>query len=64
MIGAAGRPERAAVLTDAARFPGTRFVVTGPAAGPPNLTALPFTLSGLPAAIASAVEAGLRAAGG
>lgn len=64
VIVAAGSPERAAVLTDAARYPATRFVVTGAAAGPPNLTALPFAPSGLPAAIASAVEAGLRATGG
>lgn len=64
VIVAAGVPERAAVLADAARYPETRFVVAGPAAGAPNLAALPFTPSGLPAAIASAVESGLRAAGG
>ncbi len=64
VIVAAGDPERAAVLADAARFPGTRFVVTGAATGPPNVSALPFTPSGLRAAIAAAVEAGVRAAGG
>ncbi len=64
VIVAAGGPERAAVLADAARFPGTRFVVTGAAAGPSNVSALPFTPSGLRAAIAVAVEAGVRAAGG
>ena len=64
VIVAAGGPERAAVLADAARYPATRFVVTGAATGPPNVSALPFSTSGLRAAIASAVQAGIRAAGG
>jgi len=64
VIVASGAAERAAVLADAARFPGTRFVVTGPATAPANVTALAFTTSGLEAAVAAAVESGVRAAGG
>ncbi len=64
VIVASGGAERAAVLAGAARFPGTRFVVTGPAAGPANVTALAFAASGLRAAVAAAVESGVRAAGG
>jgi hypothetical protein len=65
VIVASGAAERAAVLTEAAEFGSVRFVVTGPAAGsPPNVTALAFTPSGLQASVASAVEAGVHAAGG
>ncbi len=65
VVVAAGAPERAAALADAGQFSSVRFVVTGPAAGTPaNVTALPFTPAGLPAAVASAVEAGVHAAGG
>jgi hypothetical protein len=65
VIVAAGAPERAAALAEADRFSSVRFVVTGPAAGSPgNVTALAFTPSGLEASVASAVEAGVRAAGG
>jgi len=64
VIVASGAPERQAVLADAGRFPATRFVVTGPAVAPGNVTALAFTTAGLPAAVASAVESGIHAAGG
>jgi hypothetical protein len=64
VIVASGAPERAAVLADAGRFPATRFVVTGPAVASGNVTALAFTTAGLPAAVASAVESGVHAAGG
>lgn len=64
VIVAAGTPERAAVLADAPRYPRTRFIVTGPASGPSNLTALAFTTTGVPATIATTVEADLNAAGG
>jgi hypothetical protein len=64
VIVASGAAEQAAVLADAGRFPGTRFVVTGPATGPANVTALVFTTSGLRAAVAGAVESGVHAAGG
>lgn len=64
VIVAAGAPQRAAVLADAARYPGTRFIVTGPANGPANLTALPFTTTELPATVATAVETALHAVGG
>jgi basic membrane lipoprotein Med (substrate-binding protein (PBP1-ABC) superfamily) len=63
VIVAAGAPERAAVLAAAAGNPATRFVVPGPAQGPANLTALPFTTSGLTTAITTAVEAQLQATG-
>ena len=65
VIVASGAPERAAALADAGQYGSVRFVVTGPAAGTPaNVTALAFTPAGLPAAVASAVEAGVHAAGG
>jgi hypothetical protein len=65
VIVASGAAERAAALAEAGRFGSVRFVVTGPAAGSPrNVTALAFTPSGLAASVASAVEAGVRAAGG
>jgi hypothetical protein len=65
VIVASGTPERAAVLAKAAQFSSVRFVVQGAAAGsPPNVTALVFTTSGLRAGVASAVEAGVHAAGG
>jgi hypothetical protein len=65
VIVASGAAERAAALAEAGRFGSVRFVVTGPAAGsPPNVTALAFTPSGLAASVASAVEAGVHAAGG
>jgi hypothetical protein len=58
LIIAVGGPERAAVLTEAGRFPSVRFVVLG-AAGqvPPNVDALAFTTSGIRAAVADAVRA-------
>jgi hypothetical protein len=65
VVVASGAPERAAALAEAGRFGSVRFVVTGAAAGvPPNVTALTFTPSGLRPAVASAVEAGVHAAGG
>ena len=65
VIVASGAAERAAALAEAGRFGSVRFVVTGPAAGSPgNVTALAFTPSGLEAGVASAVETGVRAAGG
>jgi hypothetical protein len=65
VVVASGAAERAAVLSDAARFTSVRFVVEGTAAGsPPNVTALVFTTAGLRAGVASAVEAGVHAAGG
>ena len=64
VIVASGAAEQAAVLADAGRFPGTRFVVTSAATGPSNVTALAFTTSGLRAAVAAAVESGVYAAGG
>jgi basic membrane lipoprotein Med (substrate-binding protein (PBP1-ABC) superfamily) len=65
VVVASGAPERAAVLAEAARFASVRFVVEGPAAGsPPNVTALAFAPAGMAAGVASAVEAGVRAAGG
>lgn len=64
VIAATGAPERAAVLADAPRFTRVRFVVTGAASGPANLTAVVFTPSGLRAAVATAVESGVRSAGG
>jgi hypothetical protein len=65
VIVASGAAERAAALAEAGRFSSVRFVVTGPATGSPaNVTALAFTPSGLAARVASAVEAGVRAAGG
>jgi hypothetical protein len=65
VIVASGTAERAAALAEAARFSSVRFVVTGPAAGSaPNVTALVFAPAGLSAGVASAVEAGLHAAGG
>lgn len=64
VIVASGAAEQAAVLADAGRFPGTRFVVTSAASGPANVTALAFTTNGLRAAVAAAVESGIHAAGG
>jgi hypothetical protein len=65
VVVASGAAERAAVLADAARFGSVRFVVEGAAAGsPPNVTALVFNTSGLRAGVATAVEAGVHAAGG
>jgi hypothetical protein len=65
VIVASGTAERAAALAEAGQFGSVRFVVTGPAAGsPPNVTVLAFTPSGLAASVASAVEAGVHAAGG
>jgi hypothetical protein len=65
VIVAAGAPERAAALAEAGQFGSVRFVVEGPVAGgPSNVTALTFTPSGLQASVASAVEAGVHAAGG
>jgi basic membrane lipoprotein Med (substrate-binding protein (PBP1-ABC) superfamily) len=65
VIVASGTAERAAALTEARQFGSVRFVVDGPAPGsPPNVTALVFTTAGLRASVASAVEAGVRAAGG
>jgi len=65
VIVASGTAERAAALAEAGRFGSVRFVVTGSAVGsPPNVTALAFAPSGLAASVASAVEAGVHAAGG
>ena len=65
VIVASGSAERAAALAVAGRYGSVRFVVDGAAAGsPPNVTALAFTPSGLRASVASAVEAGVHAAGG
>jgi hypothetical protein len=65
VVVASGAAERAAALAEAGRFGSVRFVVAGAAAGsPPNVTALTFTPSGLRSAVASAVEAGVHAAGG
>jgi hypothetical protein len=64
VIVASGAAERAAVLADAGRYPATRFVVTGPAVAPGNVTTLAFTTDGLRAAVASAVESGVHSAGG
>ncbi len=65
VIVASGTAERAAALAEAGQFGSVRFVVTGPAAGtPPNVTVLAFTPSGLADSVASAVEAGVHAAGG
>ena len=65
VIVASGAAQRAAVLSVAGRYSSVRFVVDGPAAGsPPNVTALVFTPSGLRGSVASAVESGVRAAGG
>jgi hypothetical protein len=64
VVVASGTAERAAVLADAARFGSVRFVVEGAAPGSPaNVTALVFT-TGLRAGVATAVEAGVHAAGG
>ena len=65
VVVASGAAERAAVLAEAARFTSVRFVVEGAAAGsPPNVTALVFSTSGVRAGVATAVEAGVHAAGG
>jgi basic membrane lipoprotein Med (substrate-binding protein (PBP1-ABC) superfamily) len=65
VVVASGPAERAAVLAEAARFASVRFVVEGAAPGsPPNVTALAFSTSGVRASVASAVEDGVRAAGG
>jgi hypothetical protein len=65
VVVASGAPERAAVLADARLYTSVRFVVTGPAAdSPSNVTVLVFTPDGLQAGVASAVEAGVHAAGG
>lgn len=54
-----------AALAETGQFGSVRFVVAGAAAGsPPNVTTLPFTTSGLRAAVASAVTAGVHSAGG
>jgi basic membrane lipoprotein Med (substrate-binding protein (PBP1-ABC) superfamily) len=47
VIVSSGAAEQAALLADAGRYPSTRFVVTSPATGPANVTALAFTPSGL-----------------
>jgi len=53
------------VLADAARLGSIRLVVEGAAPGrPANVTALVFGTAGLQAGVASAVEAGVSAAGG
>lgn len=64
VIVAAGAPERAAALADAPRYPKIRFVVTGTAPARANVTAVAFAPSGMRAAVASAVESGVRGAGG
>jgi hypothetical protein len=65
VVVASGAAERAVALSEAARFTSVRFVVEGAAAdAPSNVTALAFMTSGLRAGVASAVEAGVRAAGG
>ena len=65
VVVASGAAERAAALAEAGRFGSVRFVVAGATTGsPPNVTALAFTPSGLRSAVASAVEAGVHAAGG
>ena len=65
VIVASGDPERAAVLADASQFSSVRFVVDGPAiSSPSNVTVLTVPPSGLRAAVASAVESGVHAAGG
>ena len=65
VVVASGTAERAAVLAEATRFGSVRFVVEGAAPGSPaNVTALVFSTSGLRAGVASAVEAGVHAAGG
>jgi hypothetical protein len=65
VVVASGAAERAAVLAEAPRFGSVRFVVDGASAGSgPNVTGLAFTPSGLRAGVASAVEAGVHAAGG
>jgi hypothetical protein len=65
VVVASGTAERAAVLSDAPQFTSVRFVVEGAAPGSPaNVTALVFNTSGLRAGVASAVEAGVHAAGG
>jgi hypothetical protein len=65
VVVASGAAERAAALSEAGRFTSVRFVVEGAAAGAPsNVTALAFMTSGLRAGVASAVEAGVHAAGG
>jgi basic membrane lipoprotein Med (substrate-binding protein (PBP1-ABC) superfamily) len=63
VIVAAGGPERAAVLAEAAGYPGVRFVVTGAAPALPNVTAVVFAPAGMPAAVAAAVESGVRDTG-
>ncbi|HEX6967279.1 MAG TPA: hypothetical protein VF174_00400 [Micromonosporaceae bacterium] len=63
VVVASGPAERAAALADAGKFSNVRFVVQGAAAGrPPNVTALAFTTTGLRAAVAAAVTAGIHAA--
>ena len=65
VVVASGSAERAAALADAGKFSGVRFIVQGAAAGsPPNVTTLAFASSGLRATVATAVTAGVRAAGG
>jgi len=65
VVVASGAAERAAVLAEAARFTSVRFVVEGAAPGSPaNVTALVFSTSGVRAGVATAVEAGVHAAGG
>lgn len=68
VVAAAGGPERSAALAEASRFPRVRFVVVGAASGPggaaANVTGVVFATSGVRAAVAAAVESGVRAAGG
>lgn len=63
VIVAAGPVERAAVLTDARRFPAVKFVVAGGAPGAPNVTVLRASRAGLRAAVSSAVTGDAHAAG-
>jgi basic membrane lipoprotein Med (substrate-binding protein (PBP1-ABC) superfamily) len=64
VIVAVGTPEGAAVLAQARQYPRVQFVVAGQASGPANVTALVFSTDGLRAAVATAVESGIRSAGG
>lgn len=72
VVVASGGPERSAVLAQAPRFPRVRFVVTGATVGSgtgsgtgaANVTGVVFATSGVRAAVAAAVESGIRAAGG
>jgi basic membrane lipoprotein Med (substrate-binding protein (PBP1-ABC) superfamily) len=64
VIVASGAPESAAVLAQARQSPRVRFVVAGNASGPANVTAVVFPTNGMRAAMAAAVESGIRSAGG